>query len=179
MKVVAFFRNLNLGRAHCPDKAGFEQAFIAAGALSASSFLTNGSMVFEADSQRQAQSILARACVNLHEACGMKEPAYIRSIEELAALVALDPFADAQRDNIHEFCVSFLPPHCALPEPMPTTSRRGDVHIVQRTAREVLSLSLKIGNTPGSPNAYLEKLLGVPVTTRSWNTVVRLLRKYA
>ncbi len=32
MQHVAFFRNLNLGRAHCPTRVQLEQAFLDAGA---------------------------------------------------------------------------------------------------------------------------------------------------
>jgi len=35
-----------------------------------------------------------------------------------------------------------------------------------------------IGRSQGSPNAFLEKLLGLPTTTRAWNTVVRLVDKH-
>jgi len=37
MKYAVFYRNLNLGRPRCPDRAQFEAAF-----------LTNGTLVFEA-----------------------------------------------------------------------------------------------------------------------------------
>jgi uncharacterized protein (DUF1697 family) len=46
VKYAAFFRNLNLGRKNCPSKAQLEQAFLDAGAREASSFLTNGTLVF-------------------------------------------------------------------------------------------------------------------------------------
>jgi hypothetical protein len=46
------------------------------------------------------------------------------------------------------------------------------------TEGEVFSLSRKIGKSPGSPNAFLEKHLGFPTSTRKWNTIVRLVQKY-
>jgi hypothetical protein len=93
--------------------------------------------------------------------------------------VALDPFASVERGSVFECCVSFLPPKdIALPA-MALESRRRDVEVFRSTGTGALSLSRKVGNTPGSPNAFLEKLLGQPVTTRAWNTVVRLVGRHA
>jgi uncharacterized protein (DUF1697 family) len=178
-KYTAFFRNLNLGRPNCPSKIQFEEAFLAAGATSASSFLTNGTMVFTGGSDSRARKVFAGACEMLRDSCGLKEPGYIRSVDYLAELVALDPFSAVEPGSVYECCTSFVhPKSSALPQ-LPLESKRRDVRVLKSTKSEVLSVSLKIGNTAGSPNAFLERLLGLPVTTRSWNTVVRLVQRHA
>ena len=178
MKYAAFFRNVNLGRPNCPSKAQLEAAFVSAGAESAVSFLTNGTVVFAVAVGIEPHEVLAVAHRTLQVECGLKEPAYIRTVDYLAELVALDPFASVDRSAVHECCVSFLPHGIVLPA-LPLESRRGDVEVFRGTSAEALSLSRKVGNTPGSPNAFLEKLLGSPVTTRAWNTVVRLVQRHA
>jgi uncharacterized protein (DUF1697 family) len=179
MKHVAFFRNLNLGRPHCPTKAQFEEAFSAAGAMSASSFRTNGTMVFTVSSDSQSQKVFNGACEILRNTCGLKEPGCIRTIEYLAELVTLNPFAAVEPGSVYACCASFLDPESSLRAKPPLESKRRDVKVLQWTDSEALSVSLKVGNAPGSPNAFLEKLLGLPVTTRSWTTIVRLVRKHA
>jgi uncharacterized protein (DUF1697 family) len=178
MKHAAFFRNVNLGRPNCPTKVQLEAAFVSAGAESAVSFLTNGTIVFAVAAGIEPHDVLAAAHRTLQIECGLREPAYIRSVDYLAEFVALDPFASIERSSIHERCVSFLPQGIALPA-LPLESRRGDVEVFRGTGTEAWSLSRKVGNTPGSPNAFLEKLLGQPVTTRAWNTVVRLVERHA
>jgi uncharacterized protein (DUF1697 family) len=179
VKYAGFFRNLNLGRPNCPDKAQFEQAFLAAGAESALSFLTNGTIVFSAGTEAKARKILASACLTLKARCGLTEPAYMRSVAYLAELVALDPFASVEEGSVYERCVTFLRPASDAQLALPLESRRRDVEVLRLTDGEALSVSRKIGNTPGSPNAFLEKLTGYPATTRNWNTVVRLVQKHA
>jgi hypothetical protein len=39
-------------------------------------------------------------------------------------------------------------------------------------------LGVTCGRTPGRPNVFLEARFGRPATTRNWNTVVRLVRKF-
>ena len=179
MKHAVFFRNLNLGRPRCPTRAQFEAAFLAAGAESASSFLTNGTLVFEARDERIARRVLAQASRAMAAECGLREPGFLRSVDDLAALVALDPFAQVDREGVYEICISFLDAkHPELPA-LPLVSKREDVEVLGATEGEVFSLSRVVGNTPGSPNAFLERLLGTAATTRAWTTVVRLVARYA
>jgi uncharacterized protein (DUF1697 family) len=178
MNYAAFFRNLNLGRPNCPTRLQLERAFKVAGAQSAASFLTNGTVVFEVGAGRRARQVLAAARRELRACCGLVEPVFIRRVSDLAELVAQDPFAAVDPDSVYERCVSFLHPEVLLPAAVPAASRRGDVEVLCLTATEALCVSRKVGNTPGSPNAFLERLLGLPATTRSWNTVRRLVGKH-
>ena len=179
MKYAAFFRNVNLGRPNCPTKAQLEEAFAAAGAEAPASFQTNGTLVFSLKGRVSARRVLAAACKTLQAECGLTEPAYVRTMDHLAELVAQDPFAAVEPGTVYECCVSFLPSEgIALPA-APVESRRGDVQVLRFTGGEALSVSRKFGNSPGSPNALLERVLGAPVTTRNWNTVMRLVHKNA
>jgi uncharacterized protein (DUF1697 family) len=179
MKYAAFFRNLNLGRPKSPTKAQFEAAFLEAGAASAASFLTNGTLVFETGSEARAHKVLAAACKNMHRSCGLVEPGFLRTVDYLAELVAAGPFSLIDPASVYERGITFLHPDSTELPALPLESKRGDVEILMFTDTEALSLVRLIGNTPGSPNAMLEKLLGRPATSRAWNTVVRLVDKHA
>jgi len=177
VKYVAFFRNVNLGRANCPSKAQLEDAFMRAGAQLASSFLTNGTIVFDVAASDRARKILAAAHRTLQAECGLKEPAYLRTVEQLAGLVALMPFASVERDAVYECCISFLPPEDVALPALPMSSKRADVELISTTGTEVFSVSRKIGNTPGSPNAFLEKLILPPhFRTRPIRNVAPVVR---
>lgn len=179
MKHVAFFRNLNLGRPKCPTKAQFETAFLDTGAPSASSFLTNGTMVFEAASAAAAKSVLAAACEIMQASCGLVEPAFLRSMRQLTTLAKGEPFAEVDEQQVYACCITFLHPKAKLDTgSLPFESTRGDCSIFACTGAEAFSTVQKNGNTVGSPNAMLEKLLRLPATSRNWNTVLRLLDKH-
>lgn len=178
MKFAVFFRNLNLGRPNCPNRTQFEAAFMAAGARSTCSFLTNGTLVFETTSARAAAKILREASTSLQAECGLREPGFLRELSYLAALADLDPFNAADRERAYECCVTFLHADAGVLPPAPLLSARGDVEVLRFSSSEAMSLSLKPGKSPGSPNAFLEKQLGVPATTRSWNTLLRLVKKF-
>jgi uncharacterized protein (DUF1697 family) len=176
MKFAVFLRNVNLGRPRCPSRLQFEEAFLAAGADEAASFLVNGTLVFAAPAAR-ANAVLRQATARLHDACGLVEPAFLRRVDALAQLVAADPFAAVDRAAVYECGVTFLSPRVTLPA-LPIHSSRGDVDVLACNGSEAFSVCRKLGSSPGSPNALLEKVGGAPATTRAWNTIVRLVAKF-
>lgn len=179
MKYAVFFRNVNLGRPHCPSRAQLEDAFLQAGAATATSFLTNGTLVFEAPGGRaRARRLLRDAHQRLTHVCGLKEPAFLRTLDELARHVESQPFAGIDVDSVYACCVSFLGDGVQVPEQVPRVSNRQDVELLQVVGSDVFSVARKLSKTPGSPNAYLERQLGCPASTRVWNTVVRLVAKH-
>ena len=179
MKFAAFFRNLNLGRPPAPTRTALEQAFLFAGAKEPASFLSNGTLVFAAPSLKTAQTILKKACSRLHAASGFAEPAFLRSVGNLAELIAQEPFRAVDRGGVYDCYVTFLHPDLGLPPEPPRANTKGDVAVIEYTGAEMLSIAHKFGASPGSPNAFAEKAFGKPATTRAWNTVVRLVRKHA
>lgn len=178
MRFAVFLRNVNLGRPRSPSKLQFEQAFLDAGAMQAASFLVNGTLVFDAPATR-GKAVVRAATARLHEVCGLVEPAFLRRVDELAALVASDPFAAVDRAAVYECCVTFTATDAPDLPPLPLSSRRGDVRLLAASGGNVLSVCYKLGNTPGSPNAFIEKTLGANASTRAWNTIVRLVAKHA
>lgn len=178
MKFAVFFRNLNLGRPPAPTRQQLEAAFLQAGARSAQSFLTNGTLVFEPAPRGRGRRELKGACAVLRQTLGFEEPAFMRTLDELAALVAREPFRAVDPASVYERCITFLPPGFVLPPDPPMANAKGDVRILACTDAELLSVSLKFGASPGSPNAFAERQFGVPATTRAWNTVVRLVDRY-
>lgn len=178
MRYAAFFRNLNLGRPHCPDRGGFEATFLTAGARCAASFLTNGTMAFDAASVQDAARVLARAQRQLQQRAGLQEPAFLREMAWLADLVAARPFEGVEQAGLYGCYASFLHRDAVVPLDAVLKTPRGEVEVVCTSGLEVFSVARQIGKSPGSPNAFLEKLLDLPATTRAWNTVVRLVEKH-
>ena len=179
MKFVAFFRNLNLGRPPAPTRAQLESAFLDAGAESAESFLTNGTLVFVASTPAKARKIVKRACAILQESNGFREPAFLRDMDYLADLVYRNPFASINQDSAYALGVTFFHEGLALPSKPPRENRKKDLLAVEYTQTEFLSLVYKFNSSPGSPNDFIEKAFDSPATTRVWNTICRLVKKHA
>ena len=178
VRYAAFLRNVNLGRPGSPTRVQLEDAFLAAGAASAESFQVNGTLVFTPASGARARALAERAREHLRASCGMREPLFVRSLDDLRALVAGDPFAGRVAEGRDACCITFLgAPRRTLPA-LPLVSPRGDLELLRSDDTHVLSISRWVGASAGSPNAWLERHFGEPATTRNWRTVVRLVEKH-
>lgn len=178
MDFAVFYRNVNLGRPKSPTRAQLEHAFLTAGVEHAVSFLTNGTVFISVSSERAAKLALAAASKTLNQNCGLVEPGFLRSLPDLNKLVRSAPFIDVDQSQVYSVNVTFLHDRARLPRGVELRTPRKDVEVVRVTPAEALSIVRKIDKTPGNPNALIEKLTGLPATTRTWNTVVRLVKRY-
>lgn len=179
MKFAAFFRNLNLGHGSAPSRVVLEDLFLQAGAEAAASFQTNGTVAFDArGGTRRARSILRGVQTALQLQHGFVEPAFLRDMAHLAALVANDPFRGIACDAIYDFYVTFLHADAVVQPGLPLTNARGDVHVVAYAQAEMMSFNHVRGKSMGNPQVFAETLFGLPATTRTWGTVCRLVDKH-
>jgi hypothetical protein len=74
--------------------------------------------------------------------------------------------------------VAFLRAINSVPT-LPATSRRGDIILFELRGSVALSHRIKVKGTAGDANAFAERLLQVPATSRSWRTVEGIVAKFA
>ncbi len=179
MKFVAFLRNVNLGQPGSPTRAQLESAFRLAGAGDPASFMSNGTLVFSVSRSRLALGMARRAREILNDVCGLTEPVFVQSLVHLAHLAAENPFEEFPASAISERLISFFEPRAAAKLKAPLESERKDCLVFRIGEGEALSVTRTIGGKAGHPALVLEKALGLPVTTRSWTTILRLVARHA
>jgi uncharacterized protein (DUF1697 family) len=97
---------------------------------------------------------------------------------DILDLASQDPFVDqpTRRDQVQFVSVrsGSRPPGCVLPLAVPPTGRWG-VRVVAHHGRFVVGVHRREMRAIGHLG-QVEKLLGGPITTRSWTTILRLAR---
>jgi len=171
MKFVALFRNVNLGHDGSPSGAVLLEAF--GGASAATSFQTNGTVVFEADDP-DAVARRARACLG---ADGFRQHFAVRFMQDIASLVRSIPSADPA-EGIYRLMVSFYDARNIPKLMIPLRSPDGLVEVPGISESWAWSACWKPRNMAGNVTGLLESLLDVPVTTRTVSTLERLVRKH-
>lgn len=183
MKVVAFVRNINVGQKKFPSRAQLLEAFLAAGARSAVSFQSNGTVVAEVEDSLSFEALRDGARGYLRAECGFGEAIFVRELEAIRAAVRENPYArsDAagidRTEYIHQL-VSYFEFAGSLEGVFPLESAKGDCLVFRGTGQEAYSVAKEIRGVSGYPTPLLEKRLQVPATTRSWATVVRLVGRF-
>jgi hypothetical protein len=133
-------------------------------------------VLYGADGEQEADEILARAVGTLREVCGLREPAYAVPFSHLVEFVASDPVAGL--DPASDVEVTVVPPDALARLTLPLTSPRRDLEVLCLTRHLAFSLSRPVKGPVTHATPFFEKLLGVPVTSRSLGTITRLVNKY-
>lgn len=179
---VAFLRFVTLGRGG-QTNAAFTDAYRDAGATDVATFISTGNVVFAAPSDGDPVLIAARARGFLRARIGFDQPAHVRSLADMAAVVARDPFRAAPTlppgADRRTPCVTFLPPDAGPLPPLPAATPRGDLVLLGTDDVGLYSVSFRIDGRDGDPNAWAERHAGPGASTRTWGMVERLVARFA
>jgi uncharacterized protein (DUF1697 family) len=175
-RYVAFVRAVNGGQVNTILKEDLRSLFTETGAAWAETYITSGNVVFDCFSSELA-GVLERAHDRLLVRHEIDQPIIIRTLAELAVLceAGIPPIS---RSDYIGVIVTFLSKQAKTVPELPLSSRRGDVCVADIRKDVVLSHRFKVNGNAGDANAFVERLFGVPSTSRSWNTVQGLVRKF-
>ena len=147
-------------------------AFESAGFTDVKTVLASGNVLFTTRPASEA-ALERRAEAAMTKHLGRSFPTIVRSVEALQAIVAADPYADFPVARDAKRVVTFLRamPRAKLALPIELDGAR----VLCLRNREVYSDYVR---TPKGPvfMALIEKTLGKEITTRTWETVVKLAR---
>ncbi|NGF76873.1 DUF1697 domain-containing protein [Fluviicola sp. SGL-29] len=173
-RYIALLRGINVGGNH---KVPMSQLSEAMGQLGFSNILTllnTGNVIFEAPEKNASEAVIER---HLQDVFGFPIPVILRTFDELSELVETDPFKGIAVTKDTRLYVTFLKSKPTMQLPLPYVSADESFQIIFVSNTAVLSvLDLSIGKTVKGMDD-LEKLFGKEVTTRNWNTVVKLANK--
>ncbi len=136
-------------------------------------YIQSGNVVFQS-ADREPEALGARIEQRLKADLGYEIPVVVRTIRELEAVIAGNPFRTRLPGQAKNLYVSFLSrePEAGAIEKLPFSNGADELQIVNR---EVYLLCPDgYGKTPFS-NSFLESKLGVSATTRNWNTLNKLV----
>jgi uncharacterized protein (DUF1697 family) len=169
---VALLRGINVGGSTKVGMDALRRSFEALGYAGAKTYLQSGNVVFDAPAgaaSRLAGEIEGR----LAQDFGRTIPVLVRTGQDLARLVDHNPFLSGESD-LTKLHVTFLseepdPARAArleapagAPDAFPLAGRELYLHCPNGYGRTKLN------------NAFVERRLGVPATTRNWKTVTAL-----
>lgn len=169
-KYVALLRGINLGKRQI-KMAELKTVFEGLDFSEVSTLLASGNVVFAA--RETTATLRTRIEAAIQEKYGFTVPVILRSEEEIRALVAGDPFKGVKAEKGTRLYITFLggAPTSKLKAPY----KEGDFSLRQITKGHVASV---LGPKTASPDImdFLGKEFGKDITTRNWNTVLKIVK---
>ena len=168
-KFVALLRGVNVGGHNKVPMPALKKAFEGLGLENVKTLLASGNVVFEGD-----RTLVGKIPGALEKTFGFAISTIILPFEAITEIVRSDPFKSVRVTPKTRLYVTFLGAHPAGKPKLPIRSDDGSFTIIGLTDSAVYSF-LDLGKS-GTPEAMslLEKTFGKNVTTRNFNTVVKL-----
>jgi uncharacterized protein (DUF1697 family) len=176
-RYVAFLRAVNGGQVNLILKEDLRSLFTESGANQAESYINSGNVVFECQKTRLS-AILQKAHDRLRRQHKINQPIIVRTLAEVVVLSQSGIPAISESDYIGVMATFLSGPPESVPK-LPVNSRRGDISVFEVRNNVVLSHRFKVNGNAGDANTFVERLLKVPATSRSWRTVQGLATKFA
>jgi uncharacterized protein (DUF1697 family) len=152
----------------CYEEAGFDDV---------STVLSSGNVVFSAAAASKAATLERKAELVMAKRLHRPLVSVVRSIADLRALLDGDPYAPFRLAPGSKRVVTFLKEPQRLELALPTKERDG-ARILAATEREVFTAYVPEAQSKGgSFMKVLEDALGSAITTRTWETVKKVVAR--
>lgn len=176
MKYIAFLRGINVGGNRKVPMGDLKKSFEEIGFSDVKTLLNSGNVVFSSD---ESDELILRKSIEekLLKTFGWEIDTLIRSQKDLQEMVSNNPFKNISVTPQTRLYVTFLSekPVSTLKIPYESAEKNFTIlEILDNTIFSVLVLSEKF-NTTDVMN-IIGKEYGKNVTTRNWNTVVKLVK---
>ena len=175
MRFVAFLRGINVGGRRPVKMEELRAAFSVLDFRDVRTVQASGNVVFEAPDGETEAAVGAAVAAGLERSLGYPVQLLVRPVGELEALVESAPFAGVPVSPATRLYVTFL----SSPGENETDlgpSRDDRITLVRVTGREVLTaIELAPGWGTTELMSWLEKAFGRDVTTRNWNTILKIV----
>jgi len=176
IKYVAFLRGINVGGHHKVPMADLRNELAKLKLENVQTLLNSGNAIFESYSN-DLENLETTISERLETTFGFSIPTILIEAEVIYNLLNTDPFKDAPVTKDIRLYISFLKNDNEKKVALPWVSEDNSYQIITQQGNIVLSvLDLSVSNTPKGMNA-LEKLFGKDITTRNWNTIIRIEKK--
>ncbi len=160
---VVFFRNLNLGQRGSPTRAQLLAAFESAGATDVVSVRSNGTVAFRSSAPVSTRDLVCSRLIGGTDWCD------VAPVRAATWVLGLGERLAEVEGHVE---VSFFDGRRSFPAPLPWRPDRGRVTVVAADGRHAIAVNDEPRTSYATP--ALEALLGVPVTSRGAETVLRL-----
>lgn len=175
-RYVALLRAINVG-GRVVKMDALRTLFEALKLGNVETMIASGNVLFDAPARARPEALETRIEQHLKKALGYEVSTFVRTPDELTAIVAHEPFAPDP--SAHAIYVAFLKSEPTSDGRQQILNLSDDVDEFDVVAREVYWKARKSVRESRTSGASLEKLLRMPATLRNITTVRKLGAKCA
>lgn len=175
---VAFLRAVNVGGRGVVRMAEVQEAFASAGCANVRTVIASGNVLFDAPADTPAPVLDRRIRGRLAPLLGGEPVVIYRSMRALRRLVARAPFGALIDERALKLYVMFTARKPRKRPRFPLALPREGLEAIGMAGGDVLIVSRrKPSGWYGFPTLWIERVLGITTTARSWSTVAKMVER--
>lgn len=173
---IAFLRGINVGGHHKVPMKLLCTELEKLNLTQIRTVLNSGNVIFESKFS-ELNDLEHKISAHLEGAFGFSIPVILRKATNVEALIQLNPFRDIELTKDLRFYVSLLPKKPGNQLQLPFVNDDKSFSIIKVIDKTIISvLDISVNKTPKAMEA-LERYYGKDITTRNWNTMIRIYSK--
>ncbi len=172
-KHVAFFRGINVGGHNMVKMDVLKRLFNSMGFNDVMTIKQSGNVVFESNSVDK-EILRKNIEKKVAESLGIDVHVIVRTMPELQKIVQKNPFKEVDERKVINLWVTFLSEKPKGKTELPIAIPKTDAEVIAIYGTEAYSVTRTEGDG-GKPNPFIESLLKVGATTRSWGMVKEIV----
>jgi len=175
IRYIAFLRGINVSGQKLVKMETLRQALTDSGFEDVKTYIQSGNILFTAEDQPANQLIISIENL-IEKTFGFRTDVILRKLTEIEFIVNSAVFNTFRSNDGGKYYITFLKHAYAEPLTVPLFSKNRDVEIIHHNKMDLFSISTAYKGTYGFPNSFIEKLTGIPATTRNPNTLEKILK---
>jgi uncharacterized protein (DUF1697 family) len=173
-KYIALLRGINVG-GHTVRMEALRPWFEELGLRNVRTYIQSGNVFFETGDKDPIR-LTARIEEHLEKALDYEVAVFLRTIPEMEAILAADPFGRLKVTPDMRLCVVFAADPIRSDLQLPLFSPRKDLQILQTRKHEAYVVWYIQNGRPPSSQGFLDAALGRRTTTRFFHTAGKILK---
>lgn len=173
VRLIAFLRGINVGGRHKVPMAELKSTLAAMGFSDIQTLLNSGNAVFTSE-RTDIPALEREIAQTLEKTFGFPIPVLVRTMADVQALITRDPFKNIEVHQDTRLYVTFLRDDVEDRLTIPWTSPDGSLKILSATDKILLTVLDISKSKTTEAMRLLERYYPTDLTTRNWNTVVKL-----
>jgi uncharacterized protein (DUF1697 family) len=172
LEYVAFLRGINNIGGNTIKMGTLKEEFESFGFKNVKTVLASGNVIFGAEKKNELK-LSQEISLKLEKSLGRKTTVIIRSMDSLRALYDKNPFGKIKTRSNTKNCITFVP------DPNKRLSRPNTEHFtILSTSNGAICATFLWSEENGTREfmQLMEKEYGKDVTTRFWNTIIRIIK---
>ncbi len=173
LRYITFLRGINVSGHKIIKMEALRNAFSLSGFKDVKTYIQSGNVVFNSVEQ-EPEALIVKIEDLIETNFGFRTDVILRKVSDIKSIVNSPGFQPLVSDDKRKYYITFLKSEYHEPIAVPVFSKNDDVEIFHREGSNLFSVCTLYKGKYGFPNAFIEKLTGIPATTRNPLTLAKI-----